>query len=176
MTFTLRTHAITLTLITVIAGVGCGKKPPPASPAPAPAAPPPITIAAPAEAKVKAVMTITAGVDTNPDATGRPSPVVVRVYQLKTDASFNGAEFFALFDNDQKVLGAELISRDEFVMTPAERRTIDVVVSDQTRFVGAIAAYRDIRNSQWRALAAAAPKKGLNIDVGRARVSLSLVD
>ena len=176
MTFTLRTHAIALTLITVIAGAGCGKKPPPASPAPAPAAPPPITIAAPAEAKVKAVMTITAGVDTNPDATGRPSPVVVRVYQLKTDASFNGAEFFALFDNDQKVLGAELISRDEFVMTPAERRTIDVVVSDQTRFVGAIAAYRDIRNSQWRALAAAAPKKGLNIDVGRARVSLSLVD
>jgi len=122
------------------------------------------------------VQWIAAGADANPDATGRPSPVVVRVYQLKTDASFNGAEFFALFDDDKKVLGAELISRDEFVLTPAERRTIEVVVSDETRFVGAIAAYRDIGHSQWRALAAAAPRKGLNIEVGRASVSLSLVD
>jgi type VI secretion system protein VasD len=178
MTFILPMRAPRLTIIAALIAAGCGKTPPPAAPTPAaPApAPPPITIAAPVEAKVKAVMTITAGVDANPDATGRPSPIVVRVYQLKTDASFNGAEFFALFDDDQKVLGAELISRDEFVMTPSERRTIDVVVSDQARFVGAIAAYRDIRNSQWRALAAAAPHKGLNIDVGRARVSLSLAD
>lgn len=121
-------------------------------------------------------MTITAGADANPDATGRPSPVVVRVYQLRTDASFNGAEFFALFDDDRKVLGSELISRDEFVLAPQERRTLDVIVSDQARFVGAIAAFRDIRNSQWRALSAAAPRKGLNIGVERARIVLSLVD
>jgi len=173
----LQLRALRLTLIVAMTAVGCGKAPPsvpPAQPAPAPV--PSITIAAPVEAKIKAVMTIAAGADANPDATGRPSPVVVRVYQLKTDASFNGAEFFALFDDDQKVLGAELISRDEFVLTPAERRTIEVVVSDETRFVGAIAAYRDIRHSQWRALAAAAPRKGLNIEVGRASVSLSLVD
>lgn len=178
MTLFLRGRAIRLTLMVVTSAVGCGKTPPavpPAQPTPAPV-PPSITIAAPVEAKVKAVMTITAGADANPDATGRPSPVVVRVYQLKTDALFNGAEFFPLFDDDQKVLGGELISRDEYVMTPAERRTIDVVVSDQTRFVGAIAAYRDIRNSQWRALAAAAPRKAVNIDVGRARVTLSLAD
>ena len=176
MTFKPHTQTPRLTLIVAMAAAGCGKVPPPAPPAQPAAAPPSITIAAPVEAKVRAIMTITAGADTNPDATGRPSPVVVRVYQLKTDASFNGAEFFALFDDDQKVLGAELISRDEFVLTPAERRTIDVIVSDQTRFVGAIAAYRDIRNSQWRALATAAPRKGLNIDVGRARVTLSLAD
>jgi type VI secretion system protein VasD len=171
-------------LIIAMNAVACGKVPPPAAPgsAPAPAAAPapppaaPLTIAAPVAAKGKAVMTITAGADANPDATGRPSPVVVRVYQLKTDASFNGAEFFALFDNDQRVLGAELISRDEFVLSPAERRTIDVSVSEQTRFVGAIAAFRDIRNAQWRALAAAAPNKGLHIDVERTRVVLSLTD
>ena len=52
-------------------------------------------------------LTLAATADSNPDATGRPSPVVVRVYQLKTDVAFKGAEFFALFDDDMKVLGPD---------------------------------------------------------------------
>src|SRR5262245_37702072 len=106
----------------MLASGACAKAPPPA-------ALPPITIAAPPESKTKASMTLAASADTNPDSSGRPSPVVVRVYQLKTDAAFKGAEFFALYDDDQKVLGQELISRDEFVLGPSERKTIDVAVS-----------------------------------------------
>ena len=120
-------------------------------------------------------MTLAASADANPDGTGRPSPVVVRVYQLKTDAAFNAAEFFALFDDDQKVLGQELISRDEFVLAPSERRTIDVTLSGDTRFVGALAAFRDIRNAQWRGLIPA-PSKGLTVAVERARVVLSVAN
>jgi type VI secretion system protein VasD len=153
----------------ILAAGACGKAPPP------PLALPPLTIAAPAETKTKAAMTLAASADTNPDATGRPSPVVVRVYQLKTDAAFKGAEFFALFDDDQKVLGPELISRDEFVLAPSERRTIDVAVSRDTLFVGALAAFRDIRNAQWRGLVPA-PRRGLNVTIERARVVLSAVE
>lgn len=156
-------------LAVMLAAGACAKAPPP------PPSLPPITIAAPPETKTKAAMTLTASADTNPDATGRPSPVVVRVYQLKTDAAFKGAEFFALFDDDQKVLGAELISRDEFVLAPAERRTIDVSVSGETRFVGALAAFRDIRNAQWRGLVPA-PRSGLNVTIERARVVVSAVE
>ena len=133
-----------------------------------------MTIAARPEARVKAPMTIAASADTNPDASGRPSPVVVRVYQLKSDAAFNAAEFFALFDDDQKVLGPELISRDEFVVAPAESRTMDVAVSTDTRYVGAIAAFRDIRNAQWRGLVVPAQRKGLTVTVERARIVLSV--
>jgi type VI secretion system protein VasD len=135
---------------------------------------PPITIAAPPEASVKAAMTITASQDTNPDASGRPSPVVVRVYQLRADAPFSGADFFALFDDDAAVLGPTLITRDEFVVAPAERRTIEVALSKETRFVGAVAAFRDIRNSQWRFIVPA-PQKGLSVAVERARVVVSAV-
>ena len=87
-----------LTLAVLLAGGGCAKAPPPA----APAAPtlPPITIAAPPEAKTKAAMTLVATADTNPDGSGRPSPIVVRVYQLKTDGAFKGADFFALYDDE----------------------------------------------------------------------------
>jgi len=143
---------------------------------PQPPALPPITIAAPPETKTKSAMTLAASADANPDANGRASPVVVRVYQLKTDAAFKGAEFFALYDDDQKVLGQELISRDEFVLAPSEKKTIDVAVSKETRFVGALAAFRDIRNAQWRGLVVAPQRSSLNVAVERARIVLSVVE
>lgn len=154
----------------MLAAAGCAKAPPPA----APPTLPPITIAAPPETKTRSAMTLTASADTNPDASGRPSPIVVRVYQLKTDAAFKGADFFALFDDDMKVLGPELITRDEYVLAPSEKRRIDVIVSSETRFVGALAAFRDIRNAQWRGLVPT-PKANLSVSVERARLVLSLV-
>ena len=119
-------------------------------------------------------MTLLASADTNPDASGRPSPIVVRVYQLKTDAAFKGADFFALYDDDQKVLGAELISRDEYVLAPSERKTIDVSVSRDARFIGALAAFRD-RNAQSRTLVPA-PRGSLNVTIERARIVVSAVE
>src|SRR5262245_21275301 len=97
---------------------GCGKAPP----LPPPGAPP-LTIVAAPEAKVKAPMTITVSPDANPDRNGRPSQVVLRVYQLKTDAAFLAAELLPLYDDEQKVLGQELISRNEFVLQPSDMRT-----------------------------------------------------
>ena len=148
---------------------GCFKKaPPPAAPAA-----PVITIAAPPDARVKATMTIAASADSNPDASGRASPVVVRVYQLRGDAAFNGADYFPLYDDEKMVLGQELVSRDEFVMNPGERRSLDVTLAADTRFVGAVAAFRDIRNAQWRAVVPA-PKNGLTVTVERARIAVSV--
>ena len=149
----------------------CGRTPPPAVPAPAPPQPA-LTIAAAADAKVKATMVIATSADTNPDASGRPSPIVIRVYQLRTDAAFTNADFAALYADDQKVLGQELISRNEFMLAPMERQTLDITVAGDTRFVGAVAAFRDIRNAQWRSVVPA-PREGLTVSIERARVVLT---
>jgi type VI secretion system protein VasD len=162
-------QALVCALTAMVAAGACGKAPP------QPPALPPITIAAPPETRTKSVMTLTASADTNPDGNGRPSPIVVRIYQLKTDAAFTGADYFALFDDDMKVLGPELITRDEYVLSPSEKKTIDVVVSRDTRFVGALAAFRDIRNAQWRGLVPA-PRAGLNVTIERARVVVSAIE
>jgi type VI secretion system protein VasD len=164
-----RPAPIALCSLLVVAAIciSCGKGPPPQPPQI------PLTITAAPEAKIKAPMTIAVSADVNPDASGRPSPVVVRVYQLRTDAAFRNADFFALFEDDQKALGGELISRDEFTMAPSERKTMDVTVSGETRFVGAIAAFRDIRNAQWRVLVPATDK-GLDVAVERARVVMTV--
>jgi type VI secretion system protein VasD len=140
-----RTLALFGICLGAIGVCGCGKLKPKPEPAKTP-----LTIAAAPNATVKASMTISTTADINPDSNNRPSPIVVRIYQLKTDAAFAAADFFALFDDDKKALGPELISRDEFVLGPAERRTIDVTVAAETRYVGAVAAFRDIRNAQWR--------------------------
>jgi type VI secretion system protein VasD len=132
----------------------------------------------------KARMTIAAQQDVNPDANGRPSPVVVRIYQLAQDSKFNNADFFALFDNDQQALGADLLARDEATLAPGERKEVEFDVAGNAKFVGVIAAFRDIRNSQWRTIQPA-PKKGLInlvkkdavlVDVGRDKVVLTIND
>jgi type VI secretion system protein VasD len=119
--------------------------------------------------------------DVNPDAQNRPSPVVVRLYQLKDDAAFKDADIFALFDKEQATLAAALVSREEYELAPGEHRNVDLQLSHDARFVGVVAAYRDIRNAEWRAQIGA-PDKGLvnivkknkiNILVERARVSFT---
>jgi len=132
----------------------------------------------------KARMTVAATADVNPAADGRPSPVVVRIYQLKEDAKFNNADFFALFDNDQQVLGGDLLAREEVELAPGEQRTVEFVVMGEAKYVAAMAAYRDIRNAQWHAVQAA-PKKGLmnlvkkdaiTISAGRTAVTVQIKD
>jgi type VI secretion system protein VasD len=126
-------------------------------------------------------LTVAVSADANPDEKNRPSPIVIRVYQLKDDAAFKDAEFFALYEKEQSVLAAGLVSRAEFEVAPGQQQVINYQLSPDTRFVGVIAAYRDIRNAGWRAeagsqdkgLAGLTKKKKLNILAGRASVALS---
>lgn len=86
----------------------------------------------------------------NPDPKGRPSPLVLRLYELKSEQNFNRAEFFALYDQDDTTLGQDLIAREEFKLAPGEHRPYERKLNEQTRFIGIIAAYRSITKAQWR--------------------------
>lgn len=59
---------------------------------------------------------LSSAADSNPDATNRASPVVVRVFELRSDAEFAGADFFALYERERETLGGALIEREEFVL------------------------------------------------------------
>jgi type VI secretion system protein VasD len=90
--------------------------------------------------------------DVNPDISGRPSPVVVRVFQLRGDAEFLSADFFTLYSKEKMVLGASLIAREEFVVQPGERRETRLGISPDARYIAVIAAFRDINGAHWRQL------------------------
>lgn len=117
--------------------------------------------------------TLVSSVDANPDPAGRASPIVVRVYQLKEEGAFAAADFFALYDKDSETLGASVLSREEYELKPGEKRELELKIAPEARFIGAIAAFRDIRNSKWRALSPA-PEKGLKDLLSKKRLTLSV--
>lgn len=127
---------------------------------------------------VNVKLNIVVSADVNPDAQNRPSPIVVRIFQLKDDAAFKDADFFALYDKEEATLAASLVSRAEYELAPGESRGVDYSVSPDTRFIGVIAAFRNIRDAQWRALSGPADKGSfdvvkngkLGLAVDRARV------
>lgn len=95
---------------------------------------------------------ITATPQVNPDARKRPSPVLVRVYELKADTAFNNADFMSLYQGDSATLAADIVYREEFMLQPGETRKLDRLLDEKSRFVAVVAAYRDIEKARWRAI------------------------
>ena len=94
--------------------------------------------------------TVQAGAGVNPDLRSRASPIVVRLYELKSSAAFSGADFVSLFERDQATLAADLAGREEFVLRPGETRQWEKTVAPDVKFVGVMAAFRDIERARWK--------------------------
>lgn len=90
--------------------------------------------------------------DINPDADERPSPVIVRVYELASKTVFENQDFFALYDNPEQTLRTDLLKIDELVFEPGQRTEYKMALLPTTKAVAVIAAYRDIEGARWRAV------------------------
>lgn len=102
----------------------------------------------------------------NPNLRGRPSPVVVRVYELKSVAAFNNADFFSLFEKESETLGGDLVGREEYDLTPDETRPYRRQLQPDTKFIGVVAAFQDLEKSRWRQTAPVPAKRGITLTVG----------
>ncbi len=101
---------------------------------------------------------IMAGADINPNVEGGASPVVVRLFQLRTDAEFAGAQYLPLYYHEKDVLGQSLISRDEFpLVAPGAKLEQDLPVSPDARFFGVMVGFRDPA-ALWHTVVAVPPK------------------
>lgn len=130
-------------------------------------------------------LTVSAATAVNPDDQGRPAPIVVRVYELKTDNAFKAADYFSLQDKDKTVLADDLVKRDEFQLRPGEHQTIRRVADANTTTLGVLAEYRDLPHAVWRAVypLPATPEKAwyrfsspklnltINLDAGAIRIT-----
>jgi type VI secretion system protein VasD len=125
--------------------------------------------AKPTAAKAK----ISASADVNPNTEGRPSPVHVRIFQLKEDGAFMSADFWALVDKEQETLAGSLVQRLEYDLSPGESKDFDLKIDPQARVLAVMAEYADYRNAQWRTVAQA-PNKSLMDLVKKDRVSFSI--
>lgn len=117
---------------------------------------------------------LVAGAGVNPDMNGRASPIVVKLYELKSLAAFNGADFFSLFEKDKEALGTELVAREDLQLHPAENRTIERKIQSETRYFGAVAAFRDLDRARWRAAAAVPEHKTTPVTIRIEARSISI--
>lgn len=86
----------------------------------------------------------------NPDVSGRPSPIVIRMYELKSLGKYVEGDFYDLFENYDSSLGSDLLSSEQFHLKPGDIKTLKHEVSADTRFIAVVAAYRDIDRAVWR--------------------------
>ena len=125
------TRRALIALIAVIAAVGAAPPPPPAV----------------------LTLTIAAGSDQNPDPSGRPAPVAIRLFELNGTSKFERADVFALTEHEQQTLGDEAQGSEEFVLRPGETRTVTRELKKGVQFVGIAVMFRDIDRSRWRVVA-----------------------
>ncbi len=106
---------------------------------------------------------VTAGADVNATPDGKGAPIAIRVYQLGSKAGFEGAEFFRLYNADAATLGADLVKKEEFVLTPGGSKTLSLSPADTVKAIGVFGAYREFQTVIWRATVDVAPNKTVNL-------------
>ncbi|KTC63681.1 type VI secretion protein [Pseudomonas fluorescens ABAC62] len=95
-------------------------------------------------------LTLTASDSVNPDLHGRPSPVVVQLVELRHPMAFENADFFSLYSRAAQTLAKDWVNAEELELRPGERLALKFSVEPQSRYVGVLAAYRDLPHVQWR--------------------------
>lgn len=97
--------------------------------------------------------TLVASADLNPTADGRAAPLLVRIYPLRAAGAFESADFFSVYERGDTLLAADTTApAEELNMLPGQSKPVQRQLSDDTRFVAVLAAYRDVDNATWRAV------------------------
>ena len=88
----------------------------------------------------------------NPDDSGAPLSVIVRLYQLKNRERFERADFRALWKNDEKVLEGDLLERKEVTVYPETKTSVELQVDQKkgVQFLGVMALFRKPEGELWR--------------------------
>ena len=112
----------------------------------------------------------------NPGENGRPLPVVVRLYQLKSDAAFRAASYDRLYEDDKGTLGSDLVGeRFSVTLRPSDQTVHTLEVGADVRFIGIAAFYRqyDNANVQWKTWIPTPVKGSVSVMVDKSSVSFT---
>ena len=108
---------------------------------------------------------LTASDQLNPDLNGRPSPIVVRLFELKHPVAFENADFFSLYERAKESLAPDMVASEELELRPGETLELKLSVEEGSRYVGVLAAYRDLPDSKWRYTLQVTPMAVTDVDL-----------
>lgn len=86
------------------------------------------------------------------DMTALSVPTVLRVYQVSDRRSIELGTYERLLNDDESLLGAELLDRQAVLLKPGEGAQLNVPLKPETRFVTVVALLRtpDTQANTWR--------------------------
>jgi len=121
---------------------------------------------------------IQAAEDVNPDLQGRPSPIVVHLYELKSVETFNSLDYTSLTDPSGAALGADRLNGLQTVVAPGGFSLQELEIDAATSAIGIVAGYRDIDNASWRQAVPVVPgdTDTITVQLGQFQMSTSTED
>jgi type VI secretion system protein VasD len=96
-------------------------------------------------------LTIAVANDANPDETGRPSPVVLGVFDLAQAERFRDADYLALLSAPQKKLRSDLLDQHRLpAIAPGSQRTLALKLDAKANFIGVVAELAQFSDTKAR--------------------------
>ena len=107
----------------------------------------------------------------NPDDSKVSSPVIVRMYELKSTKAFENANFIDLYERDSEVLGKTMITEQSLKpIQPSEGRTAKFVLSKGTKYIGLYAEFLQYEDAKYKVII---PVAQTNVVSSTAKVQLT---
>lgn len=100
--------------------------------------------------KENVILTSDGGNQLNPDESGKPLSVVLRVYQLTALERFASTDADSLWDDPQKALGNTLIDSEEITLLPGMGQNNRWPLNKAASYVGVAAFFRSEEKSRWK--------------------------
>lgn len=117
------------------------------------------------------LLTFKVDADINPDERNKPSPLFIRLYELKSTKMFNNADFIDIYERDKEVLGADLLAKQKLKrLTPGEGRKDSFVLDPNTRYIALYAEFLQYKDAEYRVIIPVVPN---NVVSTRATVLVS---
>ena len=128
----------------------------------------------PPQARTQVNIEIKTAADINQDLSGRPSPLALRIFQLKTGSPFNNSDFISLYEKDTSILGNDLLKKDEIVLQANEKHAMSLAIEKDVSVIGVMALFRDYEQAKWRASVTITPQKTNQININISGTSLTV--
>ncbi len=91
--------------------------------------------------------------DVNPDDNKIPSPLIIRMYELKSPKIFKKSNFIDIYEKDTEVLGADLVAKQKLKpIQPGETRKVSFVLNEETEYVGLFAEFLQYKNANYKVI------------------------
>lgn len=101
--------------------------------------------------------------DQNPNAQNQAAPIQIMVFQLKAKDKFEAADYFGLQQQADALLGDQLLSQDALMLLPEAEQNIEAAGHVEARYVGIVAGFRELNQSQWRLVVPLPEAKSTNV-------------